>query len=156
MNARSGQVRLVALVSFLALLLGAWGVATWQVQPLRPSLEKERDLLVRLCRQVFEDYGQGREQYWVAAETSLRREFLIFGAPLGTVLLSARFVDVRGDDRELTGRYHFRSGPGGWMPETVSGYDILEYLSYTMQAKYPLRASELRIRALGIPAPNRQ
>ena len=138
------RLRLPILVGVLVALLSAWAVAWWEMRALVPTLEGHHKAIVADCAGIFSALGEEQNQYRILSDTSVRREFTLFGIPRGTVTLTVSFTDARGDEQTVTGYYHLRREAGSWWPETVTGYDVMERVGREMERKHPLEAFERR------------
>jgi len=136
--------RLRVLVCISGVLFAAWAAAAFQAHRLRPTFCGYEEALVAECERILSRYGEDRQRWEFISATSMGREFLLFGAQLATVRLTAHYTNNSGKEHVRTGRYRFRQHKGIWVIDSVSGEDIIHRLHYAMQIKYPVRALQLR------------
>ncbi|HIJ72995.1 MAG TPA: hypothetical protein HPP83_02730 [Candidatus Hydrogenedentes bacterium] len=130
------KMRQLVLALILLLLLGSWALAGWQMHLLKPDLAQQKDTMVQQVRTLFEDFGEQEDEYEIQARISMRREFLIFGQPCGTVILKVRFVDAEGEGKSASGAFRFRRSGSKWPLEKVVG-SLLSDLTKAMATKHP-------------------
>jgi len=123
-------------IGVLAVLLIAWGVSAYQMRALKPSLAQEAEPLERACEKLFADAEVATNAHEIVRKVSVRREFLLFGAPHGYVSVTARFTDRDGTKHNVTERHEYLWENGSWeLSPIVYGDDLAQQITFALYGK---------------------